>query len=63
MHLNLEPNMSDPDSFYQALMDAQRGMDEEQALHFQARLLLILANQVGEQAVLMEAIATARKAG
>ena len=63
MNLQLEPNLADPDGFYQELIGMQRDLDEEQAALFQARLLLVLANHVGDRAVLSQAMEVARRAG
>jgi len=43
------------------LMDARRGLSEQAAAALDARLVLILANHIGDLAVLKEAIAVARK--
>ena len=50
-----------PDDFYEALMDAHKGLSDEQSQALNARLVLILANQVGDQDVLVQAIAAAKK--
>lgn len=60
MGLNLEPNIENPDEFYEILMNAQRDMSEEEANDMNARLVLILANQIGSLADLREAIDLAR---
>lgn len=59
MRLNLTPNIQDPDSFYQSLMTAQRDLDDEGARKMNSRLILILANHIGDNEVLAEAIAAA----
>lgn len=56
MSLILTPNIENPDAFYETLTDAQREMTEEQANDMNARLVLILANQVGRLDLLREAI-------
>ncbi len=61
MTLHREPRIADPDGFYQALMDAHRGLDEAASRRLDARLVLILANQIGDMAVLREALALAAK--
>ncbi len=53
------PNISNSDAFYQALIDAQREMNDEQSNMFTTKLVLILANHVGDNAVLYEAIGLA----
>lgn len=60
MPLNRQPNIASPDSFYEELIFAQRDMNDEQADMLLAKLVLILANQVGDRAMLSEAIALAR---
>ena len=56
MTLILTPNIPDPDGFYQELTDAQRQLDEEAANDMNARLVLILANHIGDREVLREAL-------
>ena len=60
MALILTPNITDPDGFYQELIDSQRDLDEGQAAMMNAKLVLLLANQVGDREVLREAMAAAR---
>ncbi|MDM4767329.1 DUF2783 domain-containing protein [Pelomonas sp. SE-A7] len=54
------PNIPDPDGFYEQLIAAQRELSDEQADLLLAKLVLILANQVGDREILAEAIALAR---
>lgn len=54
--LKLEPNFSDPDAFYAALTELHRERSDEESERINARLILLLANQVGDQAVLEEAL-------
>ena len=56
------PNWQDADTFYEQLLDAQVGLTPEQIQAFSARLILLLANQVGDAKVLGECIAAAREA-
>jgi hypothetical protein len=60
MSLNTEPNIARPDDFYQALIDAHAGLTEAQSAALNARLILLLANQVGDLDTLRAAIAAAR---
>jgi hypothetical protein len=60
MLLNTEPNIARPDDFYQALIDAHAGLTEAQSAALNARLILLLANQVGDLDTLRAAIAAAR---
>ena len=53
-------NISDPDGFYEALIAAHEGLSDEQSNLLNARLILLLANQVGDMASLRACIAAAR---
>lgn len=59
MSLNLTPNIDAPDSFYQALIAAHEGMSEEESHAYNARLILVLANHIGDETTLREALAAA----
>jgi hypothetical protein len=63
MALNTQPNIDRPDDFYQALIEAHAGLSDQQSAALNARLILLLANQVGDLATLKEAIAAAKAAG
>ena len=71
MPLNLEPNFAEPgkryfrdfspgDDFYQLLIDAHRDLTDEESALLNAKLVLLLANHVGDVDVLREALALAR---
>lgn len=49
-----------PDDLYQALVDAHEGLADAESRQLKARLILLLANHVGDLAVLQEAAALAR---
>jgi Protein of unknown function (DUF2783) len=55
-------NMARPDEVYAMLLAAHEGLSEEQSQAFNARLILLLANHVGDIEVLSEALGVARKA-
>ena len=61
--LNLSPNIPDPDGFYQELIDSQRDMSEAEAEAMNCKLMLILANHIGDRDVLRQAIAAASPEG
>jgi len=61
--LNIEPNIEFGDELYQALLDAHRDLTLEQSHAVNARLILLLANHIGDLAVLREALQRARGAG
>ena len=48
------------DVFYEALMQAHEGLNESQSQLLNARLILVMANHIGELDVLKEAIQMAR---
>lgn len=71
-HLTVQPNFGIPgeryrhpympgDAFYDRLVSAHRGLSDEQSDLMQARLVLLLANHIGDLRVLDEAIALARR--
>ncbi len=60
MPLNRQPNIADPDGFYQELIESQRELNDAQADMMTTKLVLILANHVGDRELLREAIALAR---
>ncbi len=60
MTLNLEPNLSDPDGFYEALLKAHEGLDDRESGELNARLVLVLANQIGDPDTLEAAIEAAK---
>ncbi|NRF65677.1 DUF2783 domain-containing protein [Aquincola sp. S2] len=59
-HLITTPHLDAPDDFYEALIDAHRGLDSAQSQALNARLVLLLANHIGSLAVLREALHAAR---
>jgi len=59
MKLNTEPNIAQPDDFYQALLDLHRDLTEEQSRQVNARLVLLLANHIGDMEVLRAAMRAA----
>ena len=61
--LILTPNITDPDGFYDDLLHAHEGLSEDESAAFNARLILILANQIGDRAKLGEALAVAASRG
>jgi uncharacterized protein DUF2783 len=60
--MKTELNIPDPDAFYETILAANEGLSERESLAFALRLALLLANQIGDQAVLAAAIAAARQA-
>jgi hypothetical protein len=54
-------NFQDADGFYELLLDAHQGLSAEQSEQLNARLILLLANQVGDARVLKACIEAARE--
>jgi hypothetical protein len=63
MTLVTAPNIADADGFYAELLAAHEGLSEAESQALNARLVLILANHVGDGAALSEALALALRAG
>ena len=61
--LNTAPNFADPDGVYADLIGAHDGLSEAQSHAFNARLILILANHIGDRDVLRQALTLAGEAG
>lgn len=59
--MKTDPTIANPDDFYERLLDAHRGLTAEQSAQLNARLILLLANQVGDDKVLAECVAAAAK--
>jgi hypothetical protein len=55
-------NLQDADGFYEQLLDAHQGLSKEESDLLNARLILLLANQVGDGKVLRECVEAAKKA-
>lgn len=60
MALNTNPNIPDPDSFYAELIAIHDGLSEEEGHALNARLILLLANHIGDRSALTEALQAAR---
>lgn len=71
MALNTQPNLFEPgkryfrafspgDDFYEMLIEAHRDLSDEQSEMLNARLILLLANHIGDISVLREAMQIAR---
>ncbi len=57
------PNIADRDGFYQDLLKCHEHLNDAESHALNARLVLILANHVGDQQALAEALVLARKTG
>lgn len=54
--------LADPDEAYRLIAAAHRDLDAEQSAALNARLVLLLANHLGDVELLREALALARQA-
>ena len=54
-----DPNFQDADAFYAALTDAHRTLEPRDSERVNARLVLLLANHIGDHTVLMAALEAA----
>jgi hypothetical protein len=61
MALSTSSNFAQPDDAFRAIVEAHRGLSEEQSADLDAALVLILANHIGDFGVLREALALARR--
>jgi hypothetical protein len=61
MTLSTSSNFARPDDAFRAVVEAHRGLTDEQSADLDAALVLILANHIGDIEVLREAIALARQ--
>jgi hypothetical protein len=59
--MKTEPHFQDGDAFYEALLDAHQGLSQDESEALNARLILLLANQIGDARVLAECLAAARQ--
>ena len=62
MALITDPNLPESDAFYAELLRAHKGLSREESEGLNARLILILANHVGDIDALLEAIGLAAEA-
>jgi hypothetical protein len=60
-YLNQKPNIPDVDGFYAELLTAHKNLSAAQSAALNARLVLVLANHIGDRDALREAIEIARQ--
>ncbi|KAA0921140.1 DUF2783 domain-containing protein [Aquicoccus porphyridii] len=58
--LILTPNIDGPDDFYADLLAAHEGLSKEESDALNARLILVLANHIGDRKALAQAITAAK---
>ena len=52
-------NLAQPDEIYNAIVDAHKGLSDEDCRAFDARLILLLVNHIGDEEVIREALKAA----
>ena len=60
MSLDTTPRLADPDALFALLVAAHQGLDAEASRRLDARLVLLLANHIGDMETLRQAIAMAK---
>lgn len=58
--MNTSPNLTDADGFYEHLLDAHTGLSRDESEALNARLILLLANQIGDAEVLRRCVDAAK---
>jgi hypothetical protein len=61
MSLSTNSNFAKPDDAFRAVVEAHRGLSDEQSADLDAALVLILANHIGDLDVLKDAIVLAKR--
>ena len=61
MPLSTSSNFAKPDDAFRAIVEAHRGLSDEQSADLDAALVLILANHIGDLDVLCQALALAKR--
>ena len=56
-----EPHLDAPDEFYEALIETHRELSAADSHALNARLVLLLANHIGDESVVREALTLARQ--
>ncbi|WP_322514510.1 DUF2783 domain-containing protein [Rhodopseudomonas palustris] len=59
--LSTQSNFADPDAAYRLIVEAHRGLGDEQSAALDAALVLILANHIGNLDLLREAVTLAKR--
>lgn len=54
-------NLADPDAVFEALMNAHRDLAPEASRRLDAKLVLLLANHIGDPDIVKQAIALAKE--
>lgn len=58
--VNLTPNIDNPDDFYAELLAGHEGLSKDESDAMNARLILVLANHIGDRSVISAALEAAK---
>ena len=58
--IKVDLHFQDADAFYERLLDAHQGLSPAQSALLNARLILVMANQLGDTALLQSCLNAAR---
>jgi hypothetical protein len=58
--LNTQPNLAKADDFYAKLIAAHEGLNDDDSMALNARIILLMANHIGDQQVLEQVLAAAK---
>ncbi|MFZ5615692.1 MAG: DUF2783 domain-containing protein [Pseudomonadota bacterium] len=61
MTMKLHPNAAAPDDIYEAIIALHEGLSDDESAKANARLIIILANHIGDASVIREAASIARE--
>ena len=61
MALSTSSNFAKPDDAFRMIVEAHRGLSDAQSADLDAKLVLVLANHIGDLEVLREAIELAKR--
>jgi hypothetical protein len=61
--MNTQPNIQLPDDFYAALIEAHDGLTEQESFELNARMVFLLANQIGDSERLLACVEAAKRDG
>ena len=61
MALQRQANSRDPDALYAAIIEAHAGLSDADSAALNARLVLLLANHIGDESVVRDALDVARR--
>ena len=58
--LRTDPQIEDPDDFYARLIDLHEGLSSDESNSLNCKLILLMANHIGDREVLVEVLDVVR---